>query len=302
MILRIIVTTHPDGTKTYKRKVEENHPEPKKIKGVPDKVVVRQEMKYEAKHQIKNTERNNLDNNLDTEIRKVLLHDIEHKPFLLKHDSRVKLSTTADGDASNLSRPKNATDDGELTANFLSKSFVYEKNFTESDRKRFAAYCAKEYLKSEDSTLELHKKLLSDNIVSNFNEITSMPYTSLKYHTLLACALHYNYLIKGKRNFEELYLNCIDKDKINEREYYTIIFAFDDVYLAINTDNDGGHIGYIPTTNFGETIGRMPKLDKIMTIRNETSFIIDNLRRIRSWSVGLQYLEDALNKIKSEGM
>ena len=62
----------------------------------------------------------------------------------------------------------------------------------------------------------------------------------------------------------------------------------------INNDSRGGHIGFKPSTNFGDTIGRMPKLPL-------HDFIVDNLRRTRSWSVGLQYLEDALIKIENGG-
>lgn len=220
---------------------------------------------------------------IDVEIRKAILHDIKHKPFKLKHDSKERdLDTSADRDASNMSRYRKAIDsmDGE----FLNRSFIFEKDFKEQDRKRYAYYCLREYLESKDTTEELHMKLLNDKMVSNFNEITSMPYSSLKYHTLLVCALHYNY--KKGLDFQDLYLNYTEKPE----EQYTTIFQFGGSYFVIDNNKSGAHIG-APAPYFGQTIGRLNKLPF-------PDFLVDNLRRFRSWSVGLQYLEDALLKLK----
>lgn len=223
-----------------------------------------------------------LQTNIDNEIRNAILHDM-HKIFKKKHDSKKQhLGTTADGNAANMSRHKKATDD--LTGEYLNQSFIFKKEFTERDRKRFEAYCTREYIESKDPTTELHAKLLNDRIVSNFNEITSMPYSSLKYHTLLVCALHYNY--KKGLDFQDLYLRYTDRPK----KQYTSIFQSGDFYLVIDDGKDGAHIG-APALYFGQTIGRLNALPL-------PQYITDNLKRFRSWSVGLQYLDDVLLKLK----
>ncbi len=226
---------------------------------------------------------------IDDEIRKAVLHDIKHKPFKLKHDLKEKtLDTTADRDAANMSRYHKAYDD--LDAEFLSKSFIFtEQDMSEHTRKEYAIFCLEEYVESVAPTPELHMKLLEDLIVGKFNEVTSMPFTSLKYHTLLVCALHYNY--KMGKDFQDLYLHCT---KEQPKDIYTTIFHFDNLWLAINSDINGAKIG-AALPFFGQTIGR---LDTIPL----PEFLVDNLRRFRSWSTGLQYLEDALTFIKIKKM
>ncbi len=233
---------------------------------------------------------------LNDEIRKAILHD-SHKVFKTKHGTKhelvpdIKLSTSADKDAEKLSRPLIATKRGEMSGDYLNKSLVFEKNYTERDRKKFERDFIAIYLNSNEKIEILHEKLLSDNILSNFNEITSMPYTSLKYHTLLTVALHYNYLIG--RDLKDLYLNYY---KETPKDKFIIIFRYDNHYFVINNDKNGGRIGSKATTNFGDTINRMGYSIDL------PDFIIENLKRTRSWSIGLQYLEDSLRKLKESDM
>ena len=232
---------------------------------------------------------------LDEEIRKAILHD-SHKVFKTKHGTKhlfisdIKLNTSADKDAGKLSRPFIATKRGEMSGEYLNKSFVFEKNYIEKDRKRLGEFIDT-YLNNNKNVEILHERLLNDNILSNFNEITSMPYTSLKYHTLLTVALHYNYLIG--RDLKDLYLNYSNEIP---KERFTIIFRFDSHYFVINNDIDGGRIGSKATTNFGDTINRIGYHIDL------PDFIIENLKRTRSWSVGLQYLEDSLRILKESDM
>jgi len=223
---------------------------------------------------------------IDDEIRKAILHDM-HKIFKLKH-IKDEIDTSADGDAAMMSRHKNAYDKNKQNGKFLNQSFITEKRFTEQDRKQFIVYCTDEYIESNDTTLELHTKLLIDKIISNFNEITPMPYSSLKYHTLLVCALHFNY--KKGLDFQDLYLRHIDKPK----DQYAIIFQSGDFHLVIDDNKDGSYIG-APVPYFGQTIGRLDNLPL-------PQYIIDNLKRFRSWSVGLQYLDDVLLYLKEGDM
>ena len=226
---------------------------------------------------------------IDGEIRKAILHDIRHKPFKLKHNPKEKdLDTTADRDAANMSRYRKAYDD--LDAEFLNTSFIFgERDATERARKEYALHCLNRYIESDIPTDELYTNLLEDRVVGNFNEVTSMPFTSLKYHTLLVCVLHYNY--KQGRDFQNLYLHCI---KEKPKDEYTVIFHFDNIWFVVNNDVTGAKIG-APSPYFGQTIGRLNNI-------HLPEFLIDNLRRFRSWSAGLQYLEDALIFIKSKGV
>ncbi len=225
----------------------------------------------------------------ENEIRIAILHDT-HKIFRSRHDiSTQKLSSNADMLASKLSRPIVAIKKDTMSGEYLNKSFVFEKHNNEKNRREFEKYYIKEYLETKESTQTLHNKLLKDKVISNYNEITSMPYTSLKYHLLITTALHYNILMKN--DFKDLYLNYT-KDII---EPYSIIFNFNEHNFVINNDKKGSRIGYISTTNFGDTINRLYKLPF-------PEFIVENLKRIRSWSIGLQYLEDALTKLEGENM
>lgn len=214
----------------------------------------------------------------EDEIRKSILHDIKHKVFMKKHDTK-DLDTSADRDASRMSRYKRAYED--MTAEFLSMSFIFEREISEHARKEYEKYCIKEYINSNDVTEILYEKLLNDKIVGLFNEVTTMPYTSLKYHTLLVCVLHYNY--KLGRDFQNLFLHCNTE---KPKDKYTIIFQYRNFWFSINNDPSGAKIG-APIPHFGNTIGRLNDIQL-------PEFIIDNLRRIRSWSIGLQYLEDIL--------
>lgn len=226
-----------------------------------------------------------MNTNIEEEIKKALFHDA-HKVFRTKHNTlnEIKLSTSADVDAAKLSRPVMANKRDKMNGNYLNKSFISEKFYTEKDRREFEKYFVREYLRSNDDTQILHEKFINDSILSNFNEITSMPYTSLKYHSLLVTALHYNYL-KG-RDFKDLYLNFYD----NTEDRYTTIFKYKKVIMAIDDNKEGSNIGFRPTTNFGDTIGR---INTILL----PDFVIENLRRFRSWSVGLQYLDDTFIKL-----
>ncbi len=225
---------------------------------------------------------------INDEMRRAILHDIKHKAFKTKHDSTGRdLDTSADRDAARMSRHPRAKDD--LTGEYLSQSFLFSRDMTDRIRKEYSEYCQREYIDSADSPPELHMKLLNDKIVSNFNEITSMPYTSLKYHTLLVCALHWNY--KQGRDFQDLYLHCITGVS---KEPCVTIFKYGDLRFVINNDSTGAKIG-APAAYFGQTIGRLYNIPL-------PEFLVDNLRRFRSWSTGLQYLEDALMFMESKGV
>lgn len=240
---------------------------------------------------------NEIRNRIDDEIRKAILHDIKHKAFKKKHDGNGHgrerdLDTYADRDAARMSRHPRAKDD--LTGEYLSKSFLFERDMNDHTRKIYSDYCQREYIDSTEPTPELHIKLLNDKIVSKFNEITSMPFTSLKYHTLLVCALHWNYKqdkVMNLRNETDLYLHCTEE---MPKEQYSTIFKYGDLWFVINSNPSGAKIG-APAPYFGQTIGRLYQISL-------PEFLVDNLRRFRSWSTGLQYLEDALDKLSCGGV
>jgi len=230
---------------------------------------------------------------IDDDIRKAILHDI-HKVFKRKHNNNKRdLDTLADRDAARMSRHPKAyakdeqTGESLQTGKYLSRSFLFERDMTDHTRKIYSDYCQLEYIDCKESTQALHTKLLNDKIVSNFNEITSMPLTSLKYHTLLVCALHWNY--KQGRDFKDLYLHYTTE---MPKEPYGTIFKYGDMRFIINNDPAGAKIG-APAPYFGQTIGRLYHIPL-------PDYLVDNMRRFRSWSVGLQYLEDALVFIKSK--
>lgn len=239
------------------------------------------------------------------EIRRCIEHDT-HKFFKIHHHEDVEYLYNGekkifkfyevkpgDGNAASLSRPKKVISEEKkilkkqdmYNNNVLHESLVFNKNNTEEKRVNAIYNYIKEYIESPETTEVLYEKLLSDkNIFSILNESSFMPASSLKYHILLVSALQYNFYL----NRNELYLNYTEKPP----ELFTTIFKYNNHHLVINIDKNGGSIGEKMSPHFGDTIGRLQPLPF-------PDFIIENLRRIRSWSVGLQYLEDVLQYLEN---
>ncbi|MFA4870920.1 MAG: hypothetical protein WC623_22165 [Pedobacter sp.] len=233
-----------------------------------------------------------IDEKIEQEIKNAIKHDF-HKLKGAKHKNDMKLSTSADADASKMSRPHitkkpvYADNVSNYRLSLYSGDLLYESG--QGNRDNLCAKIRHNY--DMNNTAEtLYQRLISDTSLSQFNEAPDLPYTSLKYHTILTTNLHWNYLNNHK--LSELRLKIVSLDEVNyiydqifkdERNKKCLIIADKELYPNHETV---ATIGSVPFTNFGDVISRMTGdvyLDRIT---------FSNLRRIKSWSVGLQYLED----------
>jgi len=230
--------------------------------------------------------------NTDTEIKNAIRHDF-HKLKGAKHTNDKKLSTKADMIASAMSRPPKLKKPTYTSGMNNYRLLLIDSNtLYEYGQQKRDMLCNKiRYDYDRNNTAEtMYNKLLRCNSLSVFNEAIDLPYTSLKYHTILTTNIHCNYLQNKK--FDQLRLKIVSTDLVNC--IFDIIYIDDDKNKCIVlSDKDSytnfeamANIGSKPYTNFGDVISRMAGdiyLDK---------FVFSNLRRIKSWSVGLQYLED----------
>lgn len=232
--------------------------------------------------------------NITNEIKNAIWHDF-HKLKGAKHTDDKKLSTKADSDASKMSRPvkfkKPFYDENVNNYRLLLIDNRSMFEYGQGKRNELCSGIRRRYIIEQGAEL-MYNKLICCNYLSKFNESPDLPYTSLKYHTILTTNLHYNYL-NGK-TLGDLCMKIININDIN------IIFdvIFKDVEnnkcIVICDKNSYkdydiySNIGNFPSTNFGNVWSRM----------NGTVYfddiLLSNLRRLKSWSVGLQYMEDVM--------
>lgn len=139
---------------------------------------------------------------------------------------------------------------------------------------------------------ELHNQWLNNKILTGFNESYYMPYTSLKYHTLITTALVYNRL--KNRDYSELYLVLKNNGEVS----YDTIFNYGGLHLKITSLNEaaeGDGTSKIPT------LDRVPHKEKrnfskvwsnLTKIKDISKHLDACLRQMNSWSTALQYIED----------
>lgn len=145
----------------------------------------------------------------------------------------------------------------------------------------------RELLTESDSELA-HERWLKSDVAALFNESPYYPYTSLKYHTLLVGALYDAY--RSGASFGDLTLVV---DSLDELVPYRTIFTSDSFALRITpeTDAHGAGLGSTPQQSWASVWSRLP-VHPLDTTQKWQMTLDANLRRIRSWSTALQYIED----------
>lgn len=258
---------------------------------------------------------------MTTDIRDAILHDIVSKPFCIPD----KLSTIhmkgPDGYASRMSRYYATIDkkkelppsprfrrrltDGQMCltkrrAGVYVDDIEMEKDVLAAIIERFGLVPGPDgkYVDGRIvPTDELYRRLLFDDLTSNYNEspYEGLEYTSLKYHTLLTTVLaHHSALHVG---FASLALSIIPRDEAPDG-FVSIFVGPGDrngyAMVIVNT-NDGpsARLGTVPMCNFGQAIGRLPYWPQ----DGGWPQLLTDARRIKSWSVGLQYLEDTMRAV-----
>lgn len=147
-------------------------------------------------------------------------------------------------------------------------------------------------LVTESDPEAAHRAWLTNTVVSAFNESVYYPYTSLKYHTLLVGALLDNY--RAGHAFADLAL-VVDPggDLVPYRTVYTDeAFSLRIAPAATCENRPYARLGSHPHRSWAPIWQQLPA-HPLATDTDEWARALDaNLRRIRSWSAALQYLDD----------
>lgn len=135
-----------------------------------------------------------------------------------------------------------------------------------------------------------HRRWLVSDGAAAFNESVFHPYTSLKYHTLLVAALLDNYL--AEQAFSDLSLVVDGPEAIVP---FRTIFTGERFSLRIDATADGqpaAPLGDCPTRCWASTWNRLTAHPLDVDGAQYDRVLDANLRRIQSWSIALQYIEE----------
>jgi hypothetical protein len=233
----------------------------------------------------------------------VYRHDV-HKLYGRSHEAaRDEIAGTrvnetvprgADADAALLSRPRG---DPEQTlpahGSPFRLSLLTGETATDHAQLDALADAARELIRIEDPH-EAHEAWLTTDAAAAVNESQYYPYTSLKYHTLLAGALLANY--RAGAAFEDLYLTVTDPaaEDDHPRPYRTICTT-PAIALHLTDTPDGRpatRLGPRPARSFADVWARVPRHPVAVDSARRWRLLDAQLRRIRAWSTALQYIEE----------
>ncbi len=130
----------------------------------------------------------------------------------------------------------------------------------------------------EADPLKLHYRILSSKLLNKFSEARQHPYTSFKYHLLLACAIYYN--ARNVDKWQNLYL-C---------ENGEVESPFQVIYKDENRE-----WAFLPSEGMSRVF---PEFSKTWVRRTKPSIggedhVLDGLlSQIGSWSAALATIED----------
>jgi len=228
----------------------------------------------------------------------VYRHDT-HKLLLRSHDAaretfagvRVneQVPLGADRDGALLSRPRGDPEQtvmnhqSPLRLSLLTGATTNDGDLSDAEHKQ----AIRNLITIEDPEA-MHAAWLASTVPAQFNEAASYPYTSLKYHTLLVGALYSNY--RAGHEFGDLALVVDDIDAIVP---HRTIFQTADVALRLTatpSDRPAAPLGPAPARSWADVWNRLP--DHPIADTRQGRILDAQLRRIRSWSTALQYLEE----------
>ncbi len=148
----------------------------------------------------------------------------------------------------------------------------------------------RELVRIEDP-VAMHEAWLSFDVAALFNESLYYPYTSLKYHTLLAAALLDNY--RAGVGFEELFLAVEDPD--GPVTPHRTVLSTPEMQLCVTGEpgnRPAARLGDEPARCFADVWARLPEHPIDVDGERRWRVLDAQLRRIRSWSAALQYVEE----------
>jgi hypothetical protein len=208
----------------------------------------------------------------------------------------------ADGDAALLSRPR-----GEPSQTFEGHDSPYRLSLVSgsiSPQVETASVwpAVRDLIQVEDP-VELHAAWLASREVGVFSESVYYPYTSLKYHTLLAAALFDNY--RAGYEFEDLYLAVESAGEGTPSVVpHRTVLQTAEVALTVTGEPDGrpaARFGDAPARSFADAWSRLPEHPFQADSGREWRILDAQLRRIQSWSTALQYIEDYCRRFEPGG-
>lgn len=144
----------------------------------------------------------------------------------------------------------------------------------------------------------MHRKWLTETVVSGFNESVYYPYTSLKYHTLLVGALVESY--RSGHEYDDLGLWLTDGEVTPHRTVFSATgrdniatFGLD---IRPHERGESAKLSSYPMRNFASVWNRLPVHPWDTTDDQTVNWIDGQLRRLKAWSTALQYLETAVTE------
>ncbi|MFC7021161.1 MULTISPECIES: hypothetical protein [Haloarcula] len=231
----------------------------------------------------------------------VYRHDV-HKLMMRSHTAardrvagvRVneQVPLGADRDAALLSRPRGepeqtvANHESPFRLSLLTGDTAVNPDQTDGDIER----AVRELVQIEDPT-EMHDAWLTASLPAQFTESVYYPYTSIKYHTLLAAALLSNY--RAGASFEDLCLVVDDAhdDPVSHRTILHTDYA--SLRLTASPGNSpAASLGPAPARSWADVWSRLPDHPFLADTSRRSRNLDAQLRRIRSWSTALQFIED----------
>lgn len=139
----------------------------------------------------------------------------------------------------------------------------------------------------------LHAAWLDATVPSLFSESPYYPYTSLKYHTLLVAALLDNY--RAGASFDDLFLAVTPSDGDPTVVPHRTVVSTHGFALHVTSDpgdRPAARLGSVPARSFADTWARLPEFPFDVDGERRWRVLDAQLRRIRSWSVALQFIEE----------
>ena len=153
---------------------------------------------------------------------------------------------------------------------------------------------------------QLHAEWLTSSLAGAYCESVYYPYTSLKYHTLLVTALLDNY--RAGYQFSELSLVASPGAAVAGQDITAEAALASDAVrphrtvcwtpaLTLHVTGEPGErpatpVGEFPVRSFADVWSRLPEHPLDVDHSREARLLDAQLRRIRSWSTALQYVED----------
>jgi len=154
-----------------------------------------------------------------------------------------------------------------------------------------------------ESPAALHEAWLDASVPALFSESVYYPATSLKYHTVLVAALLDNY--RAGHAFEELWLAVTSHGPGEAATVVPHRTVLTTPWFALHVTGEPGEwpaarLGDVPAQSFADVWARLPNHPFDVDGQRWWRVLDAQLRRIRSWSTALQYIEAVTTALNTD--